>query len=161
MTSIIEQQNTIQTTDLDIIPEDDVTKGIKRPAPASDASDTESDVPQEPVKRKKQTTSYNWGALYWQNPNNGYTIVYDEKSKQFNFQTPTLATIHARIIEVAYAFSINTITVVAAIVRALRDNHNRILMSVASRTALPMQLRSLLRSCERLCRWPLSEAGLL
>jgi hypothetical protein len=88
MTSIIEQQNTIQTTDLDIIPEDDVTKGIKRPAPASDASDTESDVPQEPVKRKKQTTSYNWGALYWQNPNNGYTIVYDEKSKQFNFQTP-------------------------------------------------------------------------
>lgn len=82
----------ISTAELDIVP-DDVTssgpsRGLKRPASEPVTVGSESDdALEEPVKKTKKSTSYNWGHLYWQNPNNLYTIAYDEKSKQFNYQT--------------------------------------------------------------------------
>jgi len=48
-------------------------------------------------------------------------VSWTPRAEQFNFQPPTLATVHAGIIEVAYAFSVNTIAMVAAIIRA-RDS---------------------------------------
>ena len=83
----------ISTTELDNmeVPEQtdstavsSVVTGVKRPAsePSPDsAGESEG-------KKKKSSTTYNWGALYFKTEGNVYTIDHNEGTKQYDFLSP-------------------------------------------------------------------------